>query len=85
MKKEQKNENVNQLSDGAVMQIASILSDVWEMRPSQKAAVALRSAGFTAHDLWLFGKTVRGRLQPDEWRNNTYNDMRDYEVSTSGR
>ena len=69
------------LHNAKVKRIATLLADAWEVPPSQKAAIALRAAGFTAYDLWLFGKTNTARLQPDQWRNNTYNDMRDYEIA----
>ena len=64
-----------------VKKIAVILAEAWEISPSQKAAAALRAAGFTAYDLWRFGKTNTARRQPDQWRNNTYNDMKDHEIA----
>jgi len=69
------------LHHAKVKRIAALLADAWEVPPSQKAAAALRAAGFTADDLWRFGKTNTARLQPDHWRNNTYNDMKDYEIA----
>jgi hypothetical protein len=72
------------LPHGKVKKIASILTDAWGTPPSQKAAASLRVAGFTANDLWRFGKTNTAKLQPEQWRNNTYNDMRDYEIADAG-
>ena len=63
-----------------IKQIAAILVDVWEVPPARRAATALRIVGFTANDLWLFGKTKTARLQPEQWRNNTYNEMKDAEI-----
>jgi len=73
------------LRNNKVKQIAAILVNAWEMSPSQKAAAALRASGFTADDLWRFNKTNTARLQPEQWRNNTYNDMKDYEMVNNTR
>ena len=40
------------LPHAKVKKIAVILTEAWEMSPAQKAAAALRAAGFTANDLW---------------------------------
>lgn len=67
------------LSHVEVKRIAAILEDIWAIPLSQKSAEALRMAGFNANDLWRFGKTKTAKLQPEQWRNNTYNDMKDFE------
>ena len=69
------------LSRKSVNSIAAILDDAWGVPTSVKAAHNLRSSGFTSHDVWLFGKTKVAQRQPDEWRNNTYNDLYDMEVT----
>jgi len=69
------------LPHSTAIKIAAILEDAWAVSPSQKAAKALRANGFTSNDLWRFGKTITAKKQPDQWRNNTYNDMKDFEVT----
>ena len=71
------------LPHAKVKKITVILTEAWEMSPSQKAAAALRAAGFNSDDLWRFGKTNTAKLLPDQWRNNTYNDMKDHEITTA--
>jgi hypothetical protein len=61
--------------------IAAILVDAWEVPPAKKAAIALLEAGFTAHDIWRFAKSKTAQWMDVMWCNNTYNEMRDIEIT----
>lgn len=73
--------NTNPLHDLEADHVARILADIWEVPRGVKAALALQKAGFTSHDLWRYGKTKQAQMQPDEWRGNTYNDLKDMEIT----
>jgi hypothetical protein len=72
--------NYEPLPTRKVKVIAAILADAWEVPPAKKAALALLEAGFTAHDIWRFGKSKTARLMDDMWHNNTYNEMHNIEI-----
>jgi hypothetical protein len=67
------------LSPTKVKKIAAILEEAWSVPPAIKAAKTLVKEGFTADDLWKFGKTKKSKFQPEQWHDNTFNEMRDIE------
>ena len=63
-----------------VKEIEAALKEEFALTPAQRAAQRLLKAGFTAHDLWLFNKTKNAQPLPSEWKENTYNELRDHEI-----
>lgn len=63
-----------------IKEIARILYDVWETPADYECAIALKSCGYTAIDLWKFNKTKTAQDIPDQWKNNTLNTLRDMEA-----
>ena len=67
------------LTSTDIDKIRGVLKNAYEPKPAIKAARALKKLGFDSGDLWLFNKTKEARFLPDEWWNNTLNEMRDIE------
>ena len=61
-------------------EIEGILKDEFSFTPARRAAKRLLDHGFTADDLWLFNKTAAAQPLPDEWKQNTYNELRDHAI-----
>jgi hypothetical protein len=71
----------SELSAADVRRMSGILREAWFVPPAQKAAAAMLAAGYSSYELLALRREKAASLLPDQWLNNTVNEMRDFELS----